>query len=175
MIMKHHTQKGFTLVETLAAITLLIVVITGTYAAAQTGLSGATLSREEVAAFYLAQEGIEMIRNVRDENGLADRDWLTGIASQSTDPCYFGNACTVDAISNTLTRCSSPSSCPVLRRDVSNGFYGYDSSWEPSPFTRTITVTQINSNEISILVSVAWSKGALNREFHVRENIFNWQ
>jgi prepilin-type N-terminal cleavage/methylation domain-containing protein len=84
--MKKHTykrtfagSKGFTLVETLVAIALLIVVITGAYTAAQAGLSGAILSKEEVAAFYLAQEGVEEIRNLRDNNGLVANNWLAGM------------------------------------------------------------------------------------------------
>jgi hypothetical protein len=62
-----------------------------------------------------------------------------------------------------------------MKQDTATGLYGYNSSWADSPFTRTITLTQINSDEISILVTVTWSKGALNRSFHVRENILNWQ
>jgi prepilin-type N-terminal cleavage/methylation domain-containing protein len=171
----YNVQKGFTLVETLVAIALLIVVITGAYTAAQAGLSGAILSKEEVAAFYLAQEGVEEIRNLRDNNGLAGSNWLTGIAQQATDNCFYGKACYVDATTNTVSTCSTPESCPTMRQDSVTGLYGYNSSWDLSPFTRTITLTQINSEEVSVLVTVTWSKGALNRSFHVRENILNWQ
>lgn len=168
-------KKGFTLVESLVAIALLITVITAAYAAAQSGLSGAILSKEEVAAFYLAQEGVEEIRNLRDNNSLTGDNWLAGIAQQSTDNCFYGKACYVDATTNVLSACTAPTSCPVMRQEPTTGLYGYDSSWLLSPFTRTITLTQINSDEVSILVTVTWSKGTLNRNFHVRENILNWQ
>lgn len=167
-------QKGFTLVETLVAITILLVAITGAYSAAQTGLSGATYSRDQVVAIYLAQEGVEQIRNMRDENGIAGRNWLTGIAQNNGDPCYFGSSCTVDTVANTLASCGS-GTCPTVRTDTTNGFYGSNPAWTPTPFTRSITLTQISSDEVQIVVTISWSKGLSNRSFRVRENIMNWQ
>ena len=167
-------NNGFTLVETLVAITILLVAVTGAYSAAQTGLSGAVYSRDQVTAFYLAQEGIEQIRNMRDENGISGRNWLTGIAQNNSDPCYFGSSCTVDTVTNTLSSCGA-SACPVVRTDTVNGFYGYNSTWTATPFTRAITLTQITTDEVQVAVTVTWSKGLSSRTFRVRENIMNWQ
>jgi prepilin-type N-terminal cleavage/methylation domain-containing protein len=170
-------NRGFTLVETLVAISILIVAVTGAYSAAQTGLSSATFSKDEVISFYLAQEGVEQIRNMRDENGLSSpqRNWLTNISSNSSDPCYFGKACTVDLISQTVIPCPSVNACPVVRQDPVNGYYGYDPSWNLTAFTRSIVLTSIGQDEISVLVTVTWSKGTVNRNFHAREIIMNWQ
>ncbi|KKT14523.1 MAG: hypothetical protein UW83_C0046G0007 [Parcubacteria group bacterium GW2011_GWD1_44_9] len=170
-------DKGFTIVESLVAIAILVLVITGTASAIQTGISSYIFSKNQIIAFYLAQEGFEQIRNMRDENGLKSQDWLTGISANSSDPCYFGNACIIDpVISNVPTRCSAgPGNCPVLRQDASTGFFGYESSWTAVIFRREIVLTQINANEVSILVTVDWSKGLVNRQFRARENILNWQ
>ncbi|MDB5194040.1 MAG: seg [Parcubacteria group bacterium] len=177
MIRTHNNStKGFTIIETLVAVAILIVAVTGAFSAAQTGLSSAIFSKNEVIAFYLAQEGVENIRNIRDENGLKGQAWLTDIANVPADPCYFGKACITDSITNTISPCSGgASTCPVVLEDPVNGFYGYNSSWAATPFTRSIVLTQINANEVSILVTVTWSKGIVARNFHVRENILNWQ
>lgn len=168
--------EGFTIIESLVAITILVAVVTGASSAVQTGISSYIFSKDQVVAFYLAQEGIEHIRNTRDQNGLTGVNWLESVASDSGEPCYFGNSCTIDATTNELSRCSAgPESCPVLRQDPETGLFGYDSDWEPTQFRRSVTLTSISEDEVSILVEVDWSKGVTDREFRARENIFNWQ
>ena len=170
------TNNGFTIVESLVAITILVLVITGAASAIQVGTSSYIFSKNQVIAFYLAQEGFEQIRNMRDENGLKNQNWLTGISAISSDPCYFGNACIVDPVnSNVPTRCSAPGSCPLLRQDVTTGLFGYNLAWPVTIFRREIILTQINADEISVVVTIDWSKGLVNRQFKARENLLNWQ
>jgi prepilin-type N-terminal cleavage/methylation domain-containing protein len=173
------TNKGFTLVETLVAISVLIVAVTGAYAAAQTGLSSSIFSKNEIVAFYLAQEGIEGIRNLRDENGIKGQNWLAGVASVAGDPCYPANgtqACKIDAITNVVSACSGGiGSCETIRQDPDTGFYGYTQAWTPTVFKRDIVLTKLSEHEVSILVRVAWNKGIVQRSFKARENILDWQ
>src|SRR3990167_6405247 len=170
-------NKGFTIVESLVAIVILVLAITGTISAIQTGISSYIFSKDQIIAFYLAQEGFEQIRNIRDENGLQGQNWLTGISANSSDPCFFGNACTVDPVnSNATIICSGgPGNCPLIKQDVTTGFFGYNSLWVDTVFRREIVLTQINANDISITVTVNWSKGTVNRQFKAKENLFNWQ
>ncbi len=173
--MKKSLHNGFTLIETLVAITILITIITAAFSAAQSGISLSTLSRDQIIAFYLAGEGVEQIRNMRDENGLKKQNWLTGFASTSNDPCYFGKTCTIDAVNNQVLACSGDfGSCAILKEDSGTGFYGYTASWANTPFRREIQLEQINANEISVTVRMSWSQGLLSRQFQIRENILNW-
>ncbi|MEX2013986.1 MAG: prepilin-type N-terminal cleavage/methylation domain-containing protein [Parcubacteria group bacterium] len=169
-------NKGFTIVESLVAITILVLAVTGTASAIQTAISSYIFSKNQIIAFYLAQEGFEQVRNIRDENSLKNRDWLFGLSQSSSDPCYFGKACIVDPVrTNVPTPCSSPGNCPHLRQDAATGFFGYDGDWAPTVFKREVELTRINAHEISIVVTVDWSKGLVNRQFRTRENILNWQ
>src|SRR4051812_33502088 len=112
-------QKGFTLVETLVAIAILTLAISGAYTAVQTGLSSSAFTRDEVIAYNLAEEEVETIRNVRDENGLRGQFWLAGIAQTSSDPCYFGHACVADAVANSIVPCQTDAnSCPLVNYDT---------------------------------------------------------
>ncbi|PJA36822.1 MAG: hypothetical protein CO183_01610 [Candidatus Zambryskibacteria bacterium CG_4_9_14_3_um_filter_42_9] len=168
--------RGFTMIESLVAISILVVAIIGASSAIQTGISSYIFSKDQIIAFYLAQEGFEQIRNIRDENALKSRDWLTGISVNSSDPCYFGNACLVDPVnSNIPARCTSPGDCPILRQNATTGFFGYNASWSATVFRREIVLKKINDTEISIEVTVDWSKGSVNRQFKARENLLNWQ
>jgi len=170
-------QEGFSLVETLVAVGILAVAVIGALTAAQSGISSSIFSKDQVIAFYLAQEAVEEIRNIRDENALNGRSWLEGITHLSSDPCYFGNSCYVDTLNTPpLTRCSAgEGSCPTLRQNTETGFYGYDLDWVAVSFRREVTISSINVNEVSVLVTIDWSKGIIDRQFRVRENILNWQ
>lgn len=166
-------DRGFTIIESLVAIIILILAITGAASAIQTGISSYIFSKDQVIAFYLAQEGFEQIRNLRDENSLKGSHWLAGIASNSGDPCYFGNACRVDPVNSSVpVKCPSVTTCPVLMQD-NNGFFGYRGI--PTIFKRTIELKSINANEISVLVTIDWSKGVVSRQFKAKENLLNWQ
>lgn len=163
--------KGFTLVETLVAISILILAVTGAFSAAQNGISSAIFSKDQIVAFYLAQEGMEHIRNLRDQNGLRGVNWMTDIALPG-DPCQFGTTCRVDAVNNTIAACSG--TCPRVKLN-NNGFYAHDTGVD-TQFRREITLTElVDEKEVAIAVRVTWSKGLVNREFVARENIFNWQ
>lgn len=63
-------QRGFTLVETLVAISVLLVVIIGPISAAQKGIQQAYYANEQLSAVFLAQETIEAVRQRRDDLAL---------------------------------------------------------------------------------------------------------
>src|SRR3989344_293012 len=163
-------KKGFTIIESLVAIAILLVAVSGASSAIQTGISSYIFSKDQIIAFYLAQEGFEQIRNIRDENSLAGDTWLTNLSS-----CFTADGCYVDILAPNPVPETCGSDCPILRQHPTSGFYGYDSSWNTTVFKREIVLEDINDNEVSILVTVDWSKGTVSRQFKARENILNWQ
>lgn len=169
-------KKGFTIIETLVAIGILVTITIGATSAVQSGLSSYIFSKDQIVAFYLAQEGFEQIRNIRDTNALADEDWLDGLASDSSDPCFFGQSCTVSPVETAeAIRCAAPGNCAALRQNTTTGFFGYAAEWPASIFTREISLATVSDNEVNITVTVSWSKGGTTQQFRARENIFNWQ
>ncbi|MBI1974665.1 MAG: prepilin-type N-terminal cleavage/methylation domain-containing protein [Candidatus Zambryskibacteria bacterium] len=163
-------NNGFTIIESLVAMAILLAAIAGASAALQTGISSYIFSKDQVIAFYLAQEGFEQVRNIRDENALAGRDWLTGLSD-----CFSPNSCTVSPVENSnVAACGLFGTCPVLRQDTQTGFFGYNALWPPTVLKREIQLEQINGYEVSILVTIDWSKGTASQSFRARENIFNW-
>ncbi|MFM2357889.1 MAG: hypothetical protein RJA61_626 [Candidatus Parcubacteria bacterium] len=166
-------NTGFTLLETLVAISILSLSIAGAFSVAQSGLSSAILARDQIVAFQLAQEAVELVRNIRDNNTHQNQDWLTGLTS-----CIDVN-CAVNIKTRLVAPCTD--ACKV-QKDA-QGFYIQNSSGSnPTGFKRTVrlekvpsTVSIPDAQEVKITVKMEWQKGSLVRDFTVVEHMFNWQ
>lgn len=168
------TTRGFTLVESLVAITVLLAAVTGPLTIAAQGISLANFARQQITAIFLAQEAIEYIRSVRDGN-ILDPDsagWLDGLTA-----CIDIAPCMIDVTLPSVQACSG-GTCPAMRFHEESGHYGYSGSsgWEDTPFTRSITITEIDEDtEVQVEVEVSWETGVLTKDFTLNENLLNWQ
>lgn len=197
-------QRGFTLMETMVAILVLSIALTGPFTLAQKGLQAALISKDQITAFYLAQDAIEYIRYARDTNCLAAGSLPggcpTGTPTYATAPSWLNNtinltpcissggtnACTVDVIGNTPPAACVGGVCAPIYYDSGKNYFTYsinDSTTAGSMFTRTITITSpvcnaastiCNADEAAIVVKVSWSD-PLPHSVTTRENLLNWQ
>jgi len=106
VVIKNHNKripsKGFTLVETLVAISILLVAVVTPITLISQNITNANVAKDTLTASYLAQEGIELIRGMRDTHvlkGASAPDWLSiqpsSIGSLSDDnlvPCIYNSA-----------------------------------------------------------------------------------
>lgn len=199
IIQKNKNNKhGFTLVETLVAVSIFTLSLLASMAVLTNGISDTGYAKKKVVATYLAQEGIEYIRNMRDTSMLYDtvsplHGWnqfnstISGASGNtlcgSSNGCYFGDISDFSSqsqpiMSIPLTACSSTSSssvCPngPILYDSANGKYGY-SSGVNSGFARRIKVTQISADETKISSTVSWNQGSGFRSVSFSESVFNW-
>jgi prepilin-type N-terminal cleavage/methylation domain-containing protein len=164
--------RGFTLIETMVAISVLILSLVSPLTIASNALKSAYYARDEITAFYLAQEGLEYVRAVRDENRLADASWLydlDGSTGASRD-CVHG-ACVIDFPNFAHLACSG--ACPALLISADGGLYNQVSG-ATSPYTRILTITQLSATEVKVTVTVIWMSGTINRSFSLSEHLFDW-
>jgi prepilin-type N-terminal cleavage/methylation domain-containing protein len=187
-------QPGFTLIETLLAILILAMAIAGPLSIAAKGLQLALISKDQVTATYLAQDGIEYVRFIRDTNRLQGLDWLAGLDGTSNGHtfnsgggqanCTGGNQCIIDSLKDQVTYCgTSVATCAQthLYFDPTNNYYTYSTAGTTQTiFSRTVSVTpaSINggSNEADVIVTVQWQDiGGVTRSVVLREDMFNWQ
>lgn len=183
---KLSTQNlGFTLVETLVALSILSLAITGTFTSIQGALQKSSFAKDQITAFYLAQEAVEFIRNKRDSNTLdaikngnpSPTYWMRGIAETGvpSDPCSFGSVCRVSVPENSLTRCAGGTgTCPVLNQDINTGLYRYDVG-SPTRFNREVSIRFNSVWEAVVTVKITWTSGIFNKTLTVEEYLMNWQ
>jgi len=176
---KNTTQKlvsGFTLVEALVAISVLMVAVVSPLTIAQKGLSSAMYSKDQMIASYLAQDAIEYIKYVRDENvdktlSGTPTDWLYGFANCIQDNRIkesIDTFCTIDTTSYDFeipARDPDNADLYIKTDDASGNFiyYTHDSMGnEKSKFKRKINIRHyVNDSDIAmdealITVRVYW-------------------
>ncbi len=181
------TNQGFTLIETLVAITVLTVAVAAPLTLAAQSLMAAYNARDQVTAFHLAQEAIETVRAQRDHNLLesvntvgSTVDWLDGMYVQliGEQPEPF----MIDSISssNNFILCSGSdsSTCNFLLFNNLMGFYGHEIG-DVSKFKRFVNITEIpdtNGEEVTVRSEVQWRYGRLGntRSVIIEENLFKW-
>ena len=91
---KNKKDAGFTLVETLVAIAIFTVSILAVMAVLANSISDTNYAKKKITAAYLAQEGIEYVRKMRDSFVLTNNQtgWADFIANDipylATDPNF---------------------------------------------------------------------------------------
>ncbi len=160
-------RGGFTLIETLVAISVLLVSLAGPLSIASQSLQSAFYARDQITAFYLAQEAVEYVRAVRDQNYLVGSGWLNGLSE------CVGLDCAIDFPNFSHQSCSGQ--CPTVLIGETTGFFNLVAGI-PSIYTRTLRVdpSTLNPDEVTVSVTVSWQSGRLERSFEVREQLFDW-
>jgi prepilin-type N-terminal cleavage/methylation domain-containing protein len=168
-------QGGFTLVETLVAISILTLSIMATFTAVQNSLQSSSFSKDQITAFYLAQEAVEYVRNMRDTNTISGRDWMEGLLTPG-DECNSGTPCKVDVSQKSFSHCSS--TCPLLRQDPVTGLFGYNSGWTETRFRREIKIEEVKASdppEVLVIVTMSWTSNGFAKTFQAKQYLTNWQ
>lgn len=186
-------KAGFTLVETLVAISILSLSIVATFTAVQNGLQNSSIAKDQTTAFYLAQEAMEFIKNKRDNNalytingGLPAHGWLHGL-SDVGDLCYFGKICKIDVTVNSpndvlyvgnYDNDSSWDQSSFLNQQTSTSLFGYTSTsgWNPTIFKREIKFREIvPGQEVEVTIHMSWTSRWGVKSFLATETLFNRQ
>jgi type II secretory pathway pseudopilin PulG len=184
--MKHNIvsqQTGFTLVETLVAITVLLLVVIGPLTIAQKGIQSAYYATEQTTAVFLAQEAIEGLREMRDASALEEfSDTSTGgdtwswyndtrlieASCRDQNPDAGAAGCAFEnreshghdddhGRDDDLKIESCGSSQCKLTIDEDTGEYSIDAGGDPTPFTRRVYLESHGSGVVEATVIVSWN------------------
>ena len=179
---KNTQKKGFTLIETLIAITVLLIAIVAPMSLASEGILAARLAQDQIVAFYMAQEGVEAVRNLRDENKLSGAPLLGGdlatcrVEDRSATPANADPGCTIDTTRGfAVSNCSG--ACPLMRRNNDIYTHRTDSIYEDTKYRRQIRAWYVNGSndqEIRVEVTVFWPFRNTERSYTLRNNMTNW-
>ena len=154
-------EKGFTLVEALISLFILSIALTGTFAVIIAQVGTAHLIQENFIASGLAQEGIEVARNLRDSDWFAHNAFGTSLPEGSYRVQWDSIALLPD----------DPSA--FLQKDNS-GLYAYANGGTNTPYHRTLQIQYPSVDEIQIIVLVSWQNRTGPKSLSAEEHLYKW-
>lgn len=169
---KNKKNTGFTLVETLVAISIFTISLIGIMSVLADGIASTNYAKRKVIATYLAQEGIEYIRNIRDTKVLYGNgdNWSQFKAVLSECKNGTSKACEIVQPPFNVKNCTD---CKLYVKDGNYGVSG--AGGEDSGFVRKVWREIISEDEeIKIFSQVSWMQGSGEQTITFSENLMNW-
>jgi Tfp pilus assembly protein PilV len=192
------SSAGFTLLETLVAIFILVLTMGSLLTLASGGIFSVRYSRNQIVASNLLQESMETVRNSRDTAAQSPtytwNGWLatfnvnqSGVQqdpSSLTNGCFTSNGCYVDAyVTPTVKACSS--TCTSLTYYPESGFYGYSNSTYPlietggayvTTYARKIRfIATSNPDQYIVTGQITWKNGNIDKSLTQSMLLTNWK
>lgn len=163
----NYNRPGFSLIEVLAVLFIVSVSLIGLVSLIIQNIQAQTINKNNLIAYNLAQEGVELIRQVRDSN------WRTGAAYDTNlaDGTYY-----MDYLMDTPMTVLTDSGKIYLH----NGFYinlkGGESGAVPTIFTREIFLNKpvYEGDPLQVRVLVSWTDRNRPYRHELRTLLFDW-
>lgn len=196
---KGSRHAGFTLIETIVAIAVLVMAVGGPLTLAARTLRVAQDAKNEFIASQMAVEGMEVIHNMRDNNSADDTSsdagaWMSNPPINIFQNCIEG--CIVDVTRNssantwsgfTITACPSGDCTNMGKMFVNDGSGIFrqssatlGSGWTFTGFRRWIEIEGIDDSgdperEVKVTTYVSYqSVTGATRTLTLTEHLLNW-
>ncbi|HEV7702059.1 MAG TPA: type II secretion system protein [Candidatus Paceibacterota bacterium] len=142
-------RRGFTLVETLVGLSIFTFSMLALMSVLGSGVADINYAKQKTVAGYLAQEGIEHVRNMRDNSVLYN----------AVDSEQGWNEFKAE-----IQQKSFVQSYPVPAEDNFENF------------TRVLSAdtSSFGNDEVEVFSTVSWTQGSGNYNVVFAENLFNW-
>ena len=160
------TAPAFSLIELLVSMAIIGIGLLGISSLAAQNIRVQYFNRNSLISAQLAQEGLELARNLRDN------DWKSSspITSSSSLEGLYNDLFTIDYLGHINTY-SVPQSVPLLNID-SDGFCSYNPG-TPTPFKRYIT-SQCQDNYCLLSCVVTWQAEGQSGSYEVNSYLYAW-
>ncbi len=169
---KFKNKKGFTLIETLVAIMILSLVITSVVSLMSSSIFSARYAKNEIKASYIAQEGIDYMRNLRDSiafNKYGGGDWASFVTALKATDCMSGGCSILKLNSSPYLSLSAIAVEKSKTTQLANNEFRNIITTECVSFTGTTTC-----EEIKIESKVQWKNGDVAKERVLKASLIEW-
>jgi type II secretory pathway pseudopilin PulG len=183
---------GMTLVETLVAISIFTIALVGMLNITGGTISDTNYAKDKIVANYLASEGIEYIRNLRDTYNLYEANGWDGFLNhlktckvENKTGCYL-NPVSIDFNNQTqpmkallVNECPS-GNCPNLLFDPELSIYKYNyatgntTSFNRKIFIEEIPTQNLQDKEIKVTSTVYFITGRRSSSVTFTTYLKNW-
>lgn len=162
-------RQGFMLVEVLIALLVVSIGVGGVIALVSQTSSFASNASSQLTATFLAQEGVEIVRNIRDSNFLnihngGSVQWDNGLTPCTGFP--LGVGCEASYTDTVLAVAGDHF------LNFVTGFYSYTAG-TPTQFKRKIFIDGTGDTR-TVNVQVTWQERNRTHTVSAATNVYNW-
>jgi prepilin-type N-terminal cleavage/methylation domain-containing protein len=176
-------MRGFTLIEAMVAVTILTLSIAGPMTAANRAVVAAETARDQLSASYLAQEGVEYARAIRDDaylneyqtKGETSLAWNKFLTASVLSSCRYQVTCGLGSLQNGTLQLCQGTSCPAFSLVQNAG----------AQFTRTVQLKNApcqtgvaesdGSADVCVISKVTWSFHGTPYAVQITDHLTPWQ
>lgn len=153
-------KRGFSLLEVLAAVGLVSIGLVAMLTLVIKTISTEPVLKNKIIAAYLAQEGVEGVRNIRDSNWRNGRPWNDGLTAGEYR-LKVDNGVLLEPASD-------------YNLYLQDERYVHVNTGAPTPFSRKIILSEAE-NYLAVQSIVAWQIKGAEREAVVEERLYDWR
>ncbi len=159
---KPSLAAGFLILEILVATYVISMGLIGSLSLITYIAAKASVSSSRLVAANLAQEGLEVVHNIRDSQALW-RNWF------DNPPVGFWR------VQYNTTQLDKSDWDTFLLYDPSTHLYQYDNG-SPTSFKRKITLSKTaNDVQIQVIAEVSWTEKGKSYSLTVDSRLWNWK
>lgn len=162
-------RQGFTLIEAIVAIGVISVGFVGSLVLISKSSSQSAILKDRVVAAHLAEEGLEVVHNIRDTNWLKGFDWRSGLVDTVNGTVNYDSTDVV----NSDKQCLNWSGTLYLHTytDVCNTSFKRRIEIE----TKTESVEGNNISYIEVKSIVSWKEKNADKSLTIIDHLYDWK
>jgi prepilin-type N-terminal cleavage/methylation domain-containing protein len=166
MFFKKTKQFGFTIIEIIVVLAIVSIGLIGVISLMGRNIQVERNNKNFLVASMLAQEGLELARNIRDTNWYSGTAWDNNLVLDNTYTIDYNSG--PDATVNSIND-------PGARLYLNGGFYDHNSAGGIlTPYARLITSTA-GANYVTVVVSVQWMDAGRTQKYEATTLLYNWK
>ncbi len=164
-------QKGFTFIETLVAIGIILVGLVGVMILMEQSIRSIRLADDRIVATHLAQEAVEVVINIRNSNWLKEQNWLTDIPATVQGIVKYDSSVVAET-PNPANYCLSLVG-NVYQHAVPPCNTFFKRRVEIVDLTETISGIPVDFIEVRAIVE--WTRAGQTRSIIVSDHLYDWK
>jgi type II secretory pathway pseudopilin PulG len=171
---------GQIMLESIVAISIIVIALLGIFDLLSRSLSTNRIAGNQYVASNLASEGIEMVKNLIDNNVIQGTSWNAGLNPGIYEIAYDNtNLEIIDQIDSNPDNCTPDfvrQNAQLLTFDPATGLYAYGLP-NPTIYKRAVCVKNLSGDdELKVNSIVTWTtRGDANFEINLEGHYFNWR
>lgn len=173
------STSGFSLLEVIVATGIITMGLLGILSLVMQNMQAQTVNRDYLIASMLAQEGIELVRNIRDTNWLeTGMDWHDGIVGDGSYIIdYIDGADDVIDIGSEDDITDTPDVRLYFDGTAGpDGYYSHDNTGRITPFFRIMRVVEhLSDGYIELQSVVQWRDKNILHSYVAYTTLYDWR